>query len=260
MPAVSPLRLFSILAVLAYLRATRDGEPPRRGWLAITLLLLAGAMLCKAPAVVLPVILLILDVYPLRRLGGGPGRWFGPAARRIWLEKAPFVAVSLVFMALAVAAKAHVGTLAPVENAGGPVTRVAQACYGTWFYIVKTAVPRGITAFYPLSPRIDWTAPAFLASILATLAVSVGLLLARRRWPGLLAAWLSYLVLLATNSGLVRIGSQLAADRYSYLSMLGLVVAAAAGLGLVAASPRPVRAWAVVILAAAGAAVRSWSS
>ena len=54
---------------------------------------------------------------------------------------------------------------------------------------------------YPAPGKIDWLAPLFLLSIVGTLAMSVGLFLLRRRWPGLLAAWLSYLVILAPNSG-----------------------------------------------------------
>jgi Flp pilus assembly protein TadD len=69
-----------------------------------------------------------------------------------------------------------------------------------------------------------------LLAILATLGVSVSLFLLRRRRPELLAVWLSYLVILAPNSGLVRIGDQIAADRYSYMAMMGGVALAAAGL------------------------------
>ena len=58
--------------------------------------------------------------------------------------------------------------------------------------------------------------------------MSVGLFLLRRRWPGLLAAWLSYLVILAPNSGIIRISDQIAADRYSYMAMLGWVSVVAA--------------------------------
>jgi Tfp pilus assembly protein PilF len=147
------------------------------------------------------------------------------------------VALGLVFTGLAVAARAGARTHIPPEH-DGLSARLAQACYGTWFYLVKTAIPRDITAFYPLPSRVDWLAPPFLASILATVAVSAGLFVRRRRWPGPLAAWLSYLVLLVPSSGLVRIGNQLAADRYSYLSMTGLVVLAAAGLGRPWASAR----------------------
>ena len=119
--------------------------------------------------------------------------------------------------------------MVPIQHYGTSA-RIAQACYGIWFYIVKTVLPLDITAFYPLPGRIDWLAPPFLLSILGTLAISVGLFLLRRRRPGLLAAWLSYLVILAPNLGFIRVGSQLAADRYSYMAMLGGVMLAAAGL------------------------------
>ena len=227
-----PCALFSMLAVLAYLRAAGVAPPAQWGWLVGSLVLLAAALLSKAVAVSLPAVLLILDVYPLRRLGGGPGRWFGPAARKVWCEKVPFVLLSLVFMGLAIAAKAHSHTIASIQHASLSA-RIAQACYGIWFYLVKTVLPLEITAYYPLPERIDWFAPPFLLAILGTLVVSVALFLLRRRWPGLLAAWLSYLVILAPNSGLVRIGDQIAADRYSYLAMMGGVMVAAAGLGRV---------------------------
>ena len=100
---------------------------------------------------------------------------------------------------------------------------IAQACYGIWFYILKTVLPLDLIAVYPLPREIDWLAPPFLLSIVGTLVMSVGLFLLRRRWPGLLAAWLSYLVILAPNSGIIRISDQIAADRYSYMAMLGLV-------------------------------------
>src|SRR5262249_42631508 len=88
-----PCALFSMLAVLAYLRAVDEGPSPRWGWLAASLALAAAAMLSKAVALSLPAVLVILDVYPLRRLGGGPGRWLGPSARKVWLEKLPFFAL-----------------------------------------------------------------------------------------------------------------------------------------------------------------------
>ena len=73
-----PCALFSMLAVLAYLRAFPDGQTPRWRWLLATFALFVAALLSKAVAVTLPAVLLILDVYPLRRLGGGPGRRVGP--------------------------------------------------------------------------------------------------------------------------------------------------------------------------------------
>ncbi len=72
-----PCALFSMLAVLSYLRAFWASSSPRRGWLAGSFVLFVVALLFKALAVSLPAVLLILDVYPLRRLGDGTRRWFG---------------------------------------------------------------------------------------------------------------------------------------------------------------------------------------
>jgi Flp pilus assembly protein TadD len=244
-----PCALFAMLTVLAYLRASREGPPARWGWLAGSLVLFAAALLSKAVAVSLPAVLLILDVYPLRRLGGGPGRWAGPEARKVWWEKVPFAALSLIFMGIAVVARKYNRTLVPVQL-WGVSSRVAQACYGIWFYIIKTVLPTDLMGYYPLPERMDWLDPPFLLRLLATLGVSVGLFLLRRRWPGLLAAWLSYLAILAPNLGLLRYGTQLAGDRYSYVATMGLLVAMAWGLSRLLREGRRARPVGVATIAA----------
>ena len=99
---------FWLLSVLAYLRANRREDPgPWR--LFVCWLLALAAMLCKATAVTLPIVLLILDFYPLRRLGSGvPAGLFGPAARRVWLEKVPLLVMSAILAAAAVFAQVGV--------------------------------------------------------------------------------------------------------------------------------------------------------
>ncbi len=222
-----PCAFFSMLAVLAYLWAFPRDSSRRWGWLVWSFVLFVAALLSKAVAVSLPAVLLILDVYPLRRLCNGPGPWFGSSARRALLEKVPFVMVSLVFMGLAVAAKPQTRVYFKHYDASA---RFAQACYAPWFYIEKTALPLDLTAYYPTPGDMNWLAPSFLLSIMGTLGMSALLVLLRRRWPGLLAVWLCYLVILAPNSGILRISDQLAADRYSYVAMLGCVILAAACL------------------------------
>ena len=222
-----PCILFSMLSVLAYLRAFPTDSSPRWGWLAGSFLLFVAALLFKALAVSLPAVLLILDVYPLRRIPDARGRWFGASARRALLEKVPFVMTSLLFIGLAFVARVQSPFLVEPYHAS---EGIAQACYGTWFYILKTISPRDVIAFYPLPKELNWLALPYSLSILATLATSAGLFLLRRRWPGLLAAWLSYLVILAPNSGIIRNNSYvIAADRYSYMALLGSVMLAAAG-------------------------------
>jgi protein O-mannosyl-transferase len=216
-----PCASFSMLAVLAYLRAFGAGSGPRMGWVAGAFVLFIAALLSHAVAVSLPAVLLILDVYPLRRFGEGSRRWFGPAARRVGYEKIPFVIAGLAFMGLAVAARRH--ALAAVER-NDLSASVAHAGYGIWFYAYKTVLPLDLIAVYPPPGRIDPLAPPYLPCLLATLAVSVGLLVLRRRWPGLLAGWITYVVVLAPNLGIIQYSEQIAADRYSYMAMLGPTV------------------------------------
>jgi hypothetical protein len=227
-----PCALFSILAVLKYVRTCGEGRPKGLD-LALVAFLFAAALLCKAAAVSLPVVLIILDIYPLKRLGGGPGRWWGREARHVWSEKVPFVLLSLFFMAIAVQAK-HASRGLVSIGPDGPLAGLARACYGARFYLEKTVWPLGLAAYYPLPERRDWTAPAFLGSLLFGAILTAGFFLGRRRWPGLLASWAGYLAILAPSSGLIPVGSVIAADRYSYLAVMALVPAAAAGVGRLA--------------------------
>ena len=175
-----PCILFSMLAVLAYLRAFPMDSSPQWGWLAGSFLLFVAALLFKAVAVSLPAVLLILDFYPLRRFADETGRWFGASARRALLEKVPFVMPSLLFMGLAIAAKPQ--SRFPVEHYDASAG-IAQACYAIWFYIIKTLLPLDIIVFYPLPTDLNWLALPFTLSILATLAMSAGLFLLRGAGP-----------------------------------------------------------------------------
>ena len=96
-------------------------------------------------------------------------------------------------MALAVAVRRQTLAVVPSNDA---IAAIAQACYAAWFYVLKTALPTGLAAVYPAPRSIDWREPRFLAAIVATAAVTAALILARRRQPGLLVAWLAYLAIL----------------------------------------------------------------
>ena len=222
--------MFCLLAVLAYLRAMpapTTVQKPQGRWLIASMLLFAAALLCKAMAVCLPAVLLVLDIYPLRRLGGRHGGWFGANVRRVWLEKAPFVGLALVFSLIAIAAKLALpdSFLAHVpQTAGSLQARIAQICYTIAFYPYKTLLPVDLTALYHSPATIYWGQPGFFLSILGTVAVTVLLFLLRDRWPAALAAWACYLALLAPTINIVRFSTAIAGDRYSYIPMMSLHV------------------------------------
>jgi tetratricopeptide (TPR) repeat protein len=222
--------LFFLLTLLCYLRAattsTEDGTSRR--WLVGAVSCYALSLLSKAIGMTLPVILVVLDIYPLRRLGGAPGQWFKPAARRIWWEKVPFPLLALVAGVLALIGQYEAGAMEPLERSG-VAARIAQTLYGLAFYLWKTLVPLRLSPLYLLPAQLDPFAGPFLLSGAVVLAISVGLLVACRRWPAGLAVWASYVVILMPVSGIVQIGMQIAADRYTYLACLGWAVLAGGG-------------------------------
>jgi len=242
-----PCSAIAVLAVFSYVRLA-DAAPPHRALGLLGVWVLFGlALLFKAAAVSLPAVLIILDYYPLQRLGGGHGRWFGSPARRVWAEKVPFFALSLIFAALAVHAKKS--TLVALEQ-HGPLSRIAQACYGACFNLAKTIWPSHLCAYYPVPHPFDWRAPTNLACAALIVGVTVTLFQLRHRHRGPLAAWLAYLVILSPVSGLVTNSSQITADRYCYLaSMSGVPLLATTFAQLMT----PGRWRAPIILGVAGA-------
>lgn len=220
--------LFFLLALLCYLRATTGERRDYTRWLSVTAIVYVLSLLSKAIGMTLPLVLLLLDVYPLKRLGGGVGRWFGPEVRRVWWEKIPFLVPALVFGIIALLAQGETGALKPLEQYG-VASRLAQALYGFVFYLWKTLLPLKLYPLYWVPVHfnpLDWP---YLLSGALVLAFSVGLWMLRKRWPALLAIWVYYVVLLAPVSGVAQSGEQFVADRYSYLSCLGWAILAGAG-------------------------------
>src|SRR6266704_3083349 len=124
--------LFYLSAILIYLRTCERGERGR-GWYWAAVGLFACALLSKSMVVNLPIVLLILDVYPLRRLGGAIGWWSEPA-RRVYVEKIPFVLLAAAAAALAVMAQLSVHAAASLAQLSVP-GRVAVSAYGLSFYL-----------------------------------------------------------------------------------------------------------------------------
>src|SRR3989449_3096258 len=219
--------LFYLSAILMYLRACERGARGR-GWYWAAVGLFAGALLSKSMVVNLPVVLLILDVYPLRRLGGFVGWWSEPA-RRIYIEKIPFVLLAAAASAIAVMAQSSVHAAASLAQLSVP-GRLAVAAYGLGFFPRKMVVPVNLSPLYELPRTVDPMAPPFILSYALVLAIMAIVLALRRRVPGLPAAWVAYVVVLLPVLGFFQSGPQIAADRYTYLAGLGGAILAGAGL------------------------------
>src|SRR5437867_4896697 len=219
--------LFYLSAILMYLRACERGARGR-GWYWAAVGLFAGALLSKSMVVNLPFVLLILDVYPLRRLGGFVGWWSEPA-RRIYIEKIPFVLLAAAASAIAVMAQLSKSAMIPMAHLS-VLGRLAVSAYGLSFYLWKMVVPLNLSPLYMLPPTVDPEAPPFILSYGLVLAITAIVLALRRRMPGLPAAWAAYVVVLLPVLGIFQSGSQIAADRYTYLAGLGWAILAGASL------------------------------
>ena len=227
--------VFFALALLAWL-ARDDGRSPRALYL-VSLAALLLSLFAKAWGVVFPVLLLVLDAWPL-------ARWREPTAARMtrgaswrrWAalvrEKLPFFAVALPFAVVAGRAQAALPDAMPSLAVPSVLERVLQAGYGLVFYPWKTLVPVALVPLYPLPEQgLSLSEPRFFVPLLLVSIVIVALIALRRRVPGLAAACAAYAVVIAPVLGFTQAGPQLVADRYSYLATLPFALLAAAALG-----------------------------
>lgn len=241
--------LFWLLATLAYVAWVRK----RGRWrYALLVVLYALGLMAKPMLVTLPFSLLLLDFWPLGRLEGRAG---GAALRRLGrelvVEKVPLLALAAVSCVITYAVQLEAGAVTFLASL--PLgTRVANALVSYLRYIGLVVWPVDLAVLYPYpSDGVPaWKAAAAAALLAAATAGS--LRLARRR-PYVVTGWLWYLGTLVPVLGLVQVGLQSMADRYTYVPAIGLFVLAAWGIpDLLGRFPSPVRAR---ILAVASAAV-----
>jgi hypothetical protein len=254
--------LLFLLSILAYLSAARTDGGRRLRWLAASLVCFVLAAMAKAIVMTLPAVLIVLDVYPLRRLPERGGVWTGPAARAVWIEKVPYLIVAAATAVVANYAVHAYGAMVADLPLG---TRLGAASYGLAFYVWKTLIPIDVAPMYQMAARFDPTDWPVVASASGVIALTALLIWRRRRWPAVLAAWVTYVALIAPVSGIVQSGPQLVAARYSYLACLGLAMLAGGGVcWLLARAQMAGRrdAWvaglALVCLAYVGLAALTW--
>lgn len=205
---------FALLAVWAYLCAVeRPGHP---GPMVVPAVALAAALLSKGTALPLMAALLLLDVYPLRRLAGLD-------ARALFREKVPLLLVTLVGAVL-IGWAVREGAVLNQGEGYGLGARTAVAAYSFMIFPIRFLWPFSLSPLHEMPRGISLLEPRFGLAVIAAAAVTVALIVARRRWPAGLAAWAFSALMLAPTSVALRLGIDLAPDRYSYLSGLGFAM------------------------------------
>ncbi len=204
--------------------------------LMVVALLLTLGLLAKPMLVTFPIVLLLLDVWPLRRISLGeppvaghsspvsPRRWFGAAWMRLLLEKLPLFGIVAVFSLVTLWAQRSQGIRSLDQL---PVLlRLTNALSSYAVYLWQTFVPLRLAAFYPH--------PANHADLTHLAVATIGLLLLvgmtfvsfrqRAERPYVAVGWLWYVVTLLPVIGLVQVGGQAHADRYTYVPQIGVLV------------------------------------
>ncbi len=206
---------FFCLTLLAYARHARSPSPGRYSLVA---LLLACGLLAKPTLVSVPLVLFLLDWWPLGRLLGG-------SRRAVFLEKLPLLGLSLASAAITLVAQHGGGAV----STGIPLgARVGNAVVAYVAYLGKALWPEGLAVFYPHPAIVQPERSRFLPILFSLLVLALASVLAwrlRRRAPWLIVGWLWYLGMLVPMIGLVQVGDQALADRYAYLPLIGITVA-----------------------------------
>jgi tetratricopeptide (TPR) repeat protein len=221
--------LFFLLSLLAYLRYATDISSKRPFYYALCLGLFVLALMSKPMAVTLPVVLLILDYYPLKR------DWPLKRTRALkdaLLEKLPFFALSAASGVVTLWAQR--GAIVTSEKLA-LASRIAVAVRGYAFYIYKTLVPAKLAPIYPMPLEGEFFNLWFFASLTLLIAITAFCIYtavySTKSRRAFLAAWLYYLVTLLPVIGLVQVGVQAVADRYAYLPSIGPFILAGLGAG-----------------------------
>lgn len=211
---------FFCAVVLAYLKYVT--APSLLRYLVVALLFSLG-LASKAMLVTLPCVLLLLDFWPLCRLKQNDPEQM-PAATRLILEKLPLFILGGAFSLITMLSQhLAINSLEEVSLSN----RIGNAVCGTAAYIFQTLCPIRLSPFYPLQNYSAVTVATALSIF------GVGTVLAvryRRRQPAVLVGWLWFLGMLVPVSGLVQVGAQARADRYTYLPQIGLLMAVVWGL------------------------------
>jgi protein O-mannosyl-transferase len=194
------------------------------GWYTGALLFFVLGLMSKAMLVTLPFVLLLWDLWPLRRMDVRTPRWWMDWARwrGLLLDKLPFVAFTVAVMSLTLLAPHGDEDLVSIVQL--PLSeRVENAFVSYARYLAKTFWPTDLAVFYPHPEQ--WPPLVFATAAAVVLIVTAFAVGTFKRWPWLSIGWFWFVGTLVPVSGIVQIGGQSMADRFTYVPSIGLFIA-----------------------------------
>ena len=223
---------FILLSLLFYLKANRSESTSwhRRLFFDASIIGFLASILSHPIAISAFLVYLVLDIYPLRRIGGDVGWWTRPA-QRVLFEKVLYFAVAACVTVVTVMARLYPSGIWPKSvslKEFGILDRLAQAGYICFYYLWKPWYPVNLSPVYTDLVAFDPVSAKFLLSAAAVVTVTILVFLFRRRWPIFFYVWLCHLLLLVPVLGFFE-HPHYPADRYSIFSSMLWSVLLAAG-------------------------------
>jgi tetratricopeptide (TPR) repeat protein len=230
---------FVLLSLILYVRFTIKGQ---RKFLLWSLVMYVLALLSKPTSTPLPLMLLLIDFWPLRRL----------KLSCVW-EKLPFFITGGVFALITYISQSRTASVLTPQQYG--LMRVPLViCHNIIFYLYKMVWPVNVSSFYPFPEPLNLTRPMILAGVIGTAILIAALLISLFRTRAALTGWLIFFIMILPTMQAVQFSNVIASDKFTYLPSVGLLMVLAALLGLICDKRRDFRIiTAIVILLAASA-------
>ena len=215
---------FAFLTLILYVRYVRNAkqntssskEPKRpsiaSGWYVACLVAFVFALLSKPTVTPLPFCMLVLDVWPLKRFG-----------RRAVLEKAPFLILAGVSAIITVLSQRNTAEITrPLDYPAGAIPLIIS--HNIVFYLRKLLWPCPLSAFYAFPDRFSLAEPAYLIGVVGTATLAIVFVIFRKRLGPWIAGLLFFFVAILPTLGIIGFTAVIAADRFVYLPMIGILI------------------------------------
>lgn len=204
--------LFYLLSLLIYLKYIAASDKKRYAYYVTCLGFFALSLLSKPMAVSLPIVLLIFDYYPLKRITA--------PLKAVLIEKIPFFLLSLASSFVTVTVHHKSGTSSLIEEYSLS-SRIFETIYAYVFYLQKMILPVGLAPYYSLPININFFTFKYFGSLILLIAITYFVVTARKKNKLFFSVWLYYILTLIPTIGIIKVSGSTIADRYTYLPSLG---------------------------------------
>ena len=198
--------LFLLSSVICYVRYRTDPALATL-WYGASVFLLVFSLFSKAWGMTLPLVLLVMDFYPFRRLRWGVRSLTSPDAVRAYIDKIPFVLPAVWAGGMAAWAQSATKIMKSVQE-HSLTDRAAQALYGLVFYVWKTVLPTGLAPIHEIPVVMNPYALRFVVAATVVVIITTVVFGLRRRWPAGWASWVCYVIVVAPVLGIAQSGPQ----------------------------------------------------